>query len=348
LSKSTGTHRTALGTLDSIRELRVGIELEKPRIPQLEDVYRAREIVNRYLKPTPLLYSRRLSNLLGCQIYLKLENLQPTRAFKVRGGVYYMERMKNRALSGGVITASTGNHAQSIAYAGSLFGVNVRIVMPHGVPQMKTEAIKDLGAEVVFYGTYFEEAREYAERLASQKGLLLVHAINEPLLYEGVGTMHLEVFEELSDIDVVINPIGGGSGASAACIVYKSLDPRVKVIGVQAEGAPAFYHSWRNGAMRSTEGVNTTAEGLATSRAYELPLRILREKLNDMVLVSDQEMRQAIRTILRATGQVAELSGAASTAAAFKIKDQLAGNKVVLLLTGGNIEPEQLARILLE
>ena len=318
------------------------------RIPHLDDVYAAREIVNRYLKPTPLLYSRRLSKLLGCEIYLKLENLQPTRAFKVRGGVYYMERMKEQALSHGVITASTGNHAQSIAYAGMLFGVNVRIVMPHGVPQMKTEAVKGLGAEVIFHGRYYEEAREYAERLASQRGFLHVHGINEPLLYEGVGTMHLEVFEELPDMDVVINPIGGGSGASAACIVYKSLNPLIKVIGVQAEGAPAFYNSWKKGTITPTDGVKTAAEGLATSRAYELPLRILREKLNDIILVSDQEMKQAIRAILHATGQVAELSGAASTAAAFKIKNELAGSKVVLILTGGNIEPGQLARILLE
>lgn len=322
--------------------------MEQLRIPQLQDVYAARDIVNRYLKRTPLLYSRRLSNLLGCQIHLKLENLQPTRAFKVRGGVWYMAKMREQAVSRGVITASTGNHAQSIAYAGSLFGVNVHIVMPHGVPQMKTEAIEELGAEVIFHGTYYEDAREYAERLASQRGFLHVHGINEPLLYEGVGTMHLEVFEELPDVDVVINPIGGGSGASAACIVYKSLDPRIKVIGVQAEGAPAFYHSWKNGAITSTDGVKTAAEGLATGRAYELPLRILREKLNDIVLVSDQEMKQAIKIILQTTGQVAELSGAASTAAASRIKEQLAGSKVVLLLTGGNVEPEQLARILLE
>ena len=279
---------------------------------------------------------------------MKLENLQPTRAFKVRGGINYMERMKEQALSHGVITASTGNHAQSIAYAGSLFGVDVRIVMPEGVPQIKTEAIKDLGAEVIFHGSYYEEAREYAERLASERGFLHVHGINEPLLYEGVGTMHIEVFEELPDVDLVINPIGGGSGASAACIVYKSLDPRIKVIGVQAEGAPAFYHSWKKGSIMSTDGVKTAAEGLATSRAYELPLRILREKLNDIVLVSDQEMKQAVKAILHATGQVAELSGAASTAAAFKIKEQLAGSKVVLLVTGGNIEPEQLERILRE
>jgi threonine dehydratase len=312
----------------------------------MEDVYAARDIVNRYLKPTPLLYSRRLSKLLGCEVHLKLENLQPTRAFKVRGGVHYMEKMKEQAQRRGVITASTGNHAQSIAYAGMLFGVNVRIVMPHGVPQMKTDAVNDLGAEVIFHGGYYEEAREYAEKLASERGFLYVHGINEPLLYEGVGTMHLEVLEELQDTEVVINPIGGGSGASAACIVYKSLNPRIKLIGVQAEGAPAFYHSWKKGVVMPPEGVKTTAEGLATSRAYELPLRILRERLDEIVLVSDQEMKEAVRNILVATGQVAELSGAASTAAAFKIKNELAGSKVVLILTGGNIEPEQLARIL--
>ena len=147
-------------------------------------------------------------------------------------------------------------------------------------------------------------------------------------------------------MDVVINPIGGGSGASAACIVYKSLNPRIRVIGVQAEGASAFYHSWKKGAIMPPEGVHTAAEGLATSRAYELPLRILRERLDDIVLVSDHQMKQAVGTILQATGQVAELSGAASTAAAFKIKNKLAGSNVVLMLTGGNIEPEQLAQIL--
>jgi len=322
--------------------------VEQQRIPQLQDVYDARIVVNRYLKPTPLIYSRRLSRHLGCEAYLKLENLQPTRAFKVRGGIHYMDRMKERAGSLGVITASTGNHAQSIAHAGMLFGVKVTIVMPHGVPQLKTEAVRELGAEVISHGSYYEESREYTEKLASERGYLHVHGINEPLLHEGVGTMHLEVIEEQPDVDVVVNPIGGGSGASSACIVYKALNPRIKVIGVQAEGAPAFYHSWKNGKMISTDGIKTAAEGLATSRAYELPLRILREKLDDIVLVSDDEMRQAVRNIFCATGQVAELSGAASTAAAFKIKDRLEGKKVALILTGGNIEPDQLARILQE
>lgn len=277
---------------------------------------------------------------------MKLENLQPTRAFKVRGGVYYMEKMKQQALSRGVIAASTGNHAQSIAYAGSLFGVEVRIVMPKGVPELKIEAVKDLGAEVITHGNYYEEAREHAERLVSEKKYLYVHASNEPLLHEGVATMHLEIIEEQPDIDIVINPIGGGSGASGACIVYKSLDPRIKVIGVQAEGAPALYRSWKDGVLRQTDGVKTAAEGLATAQAYELPLKILREKIDDIILVSDEEMKRAVKTIFVTTGQVAELSGAASTAGAFKIKDQLSGKNVALLVTGGNIQPNQLATIL--
>jgi len=318
------------------------------RVPQLADVYAARKVVNRYLKPTPLIHSHRLSNLLGCQAYLKLENLQPTRAFKIRGGIHYMCRMKDQAIEHGVVTASTGNHAQSIACAGSLLGAEVKIVMPHGVSRLKNEAVRDLGAEVITYGGYYEEAREYAEKLASEKGYLYVHGINEPLLYEGVGTMHLEIVEEQPDIDVVINPIGGGSGACGACIVYKAVDPRIKVIGVQAEGAPALYQSWKSGTIVSTAGVKTAAEGLAAGQAYELPLKILRQKLDDIVLVSDDEMREAVRNILYATGQVAELAGAASTAAAMKIKDKLNGKKVALLLTGGNIEREQLLQILQE
>jgi threonine dehydratase len=316
------------------------------RIPQLKDVYAARKTINHYLKPTPLIYSRRLSNLLACKVYLKLENLQPTRAFKVRGGIHYMDRTKREALSHGVVTASTGNHAQSIAYAGSLFGVQVNIVMPNGVPELKIEAVKDLGAEVITHGNYYEEAREYAERLVSEKQYIYVHASNEPLLHEGVATMHLEILEEQPDIDIVINPIGGGSGASGACIVYKTLDPRIKVIGVQAEGAPAFYRSWKDGVLRETNGVKTAAEGLATAQAYELPLKILREKLDDVVLVSDEEMKRAVKTIFITTGQVAELSGAASTAGAFRIKDQLKGKNVALLVTGGNIQSDQLASIL--
>ena len=316
------------------------------RLPTLQGVYDAKHVIRDYLKPTPLLYSRRLSRMLDCEVYLKLENLQPTRAFKVRGGVNYMSKLGSNGKSKAVITASTGNHAQSIAYAGSLFGVRVKIVMPNGVPNLKVEAVKDLGAEVIFQGRFYDEARRYAEELASKEGFLYLHGSNEPLLHEGVGTLHLEIFEERPEVDVVINPIGGGSGASGACTVYKTLNPRIRVVGVQAEGAPALYKSWKEGTIKPPEPVTTSAEGLATANAYELPFRVLRELIDEIVLVSDDEMKRAVKTIFLATGQVAELSGAASTAAAFKFRDQLKGKKVALVLTGGNIGPKQLSSIL--
>ena len=322
--------------------------MSSPRIPTLEGVYKAKKVISEYLKPTPLLFSRRLSKLLGCQLYLKLENLQPTRAFKVRGGIYYMKEIQRQAPNTTVVTASTGNHAQSIAYAGSLFGINVKIVMPKGVPPVKIEAIENLDAEVITYGGYFDEALQYSEKLAVEKGYICVHGINEPLLHEGVGTMHLEIIEEQPSIDVVINPIGGGSGASGACIVYKTLDPRIRVIGVQAEGAPAFYNSWKEGSIKQTERVTTVAEGLATAKAYDLSFRVLRKWIDNIVLVSDDELKRAVKTIFLATGQVAELAGAASTAAAFKMRDQLDGKKVALLVSGGNIQPKQLSEILMD
>jgi threonine dehydratase len=252
-----------------------------------------------------------------------------------------MNRMKEEASKKGVITASTGNHAQSIAYAGSLFDIDVKVVMPENVPNIKIESTKELGADVILKGQFFEQAREYAEKLARENGYLFVHSINEPLLYEGVGTMHLEVIEELPDVDIVINPIGGGSGTASACIVYKSVNPKIKVIGVQAEGAPAMFESLKSGSLVTKDGVNTKAEGLASARAYELPFRIFREKLDDIVLVSDEDLYEAVRIIFQTTRQVAELSGAASVAAALKkTKEIIRSKNVVLMLTGGNIGPE--------
>ena len=318
------------------------------RIPTFSDVFVANQTVRKFLKPTPLIYSKRLSRLLDCQAYVKLENLQPTNAFKVRGGVWYMSRMKDEASKKGVITASTGNHAQSIAYAGSLFDIDVKVVMPENVPEIKIESTKELGADVILKGQFFEQAREYAEKLARENGYLFVHGINEPLLYEGVGSMHLEVIEELPDVDIVINPIGGGSGAASACIVYKAVNPKIKVIGVQAEGAPAMYESLNSGSLVTRDRVDTKAEGLASAKAYELPFRIFREKrLDGIVLVSDDDLYEAVRIIFQTIRQVSELSGAASVAAALKqVKESVRSKKVVLMLTGGNISPEMFSKII--
>ena len=320
--------------------------MEAYRVPTLRDVYRARKVISRYLPRTPLVYAPRLSRILGFDTYLKLENTLPTRAFKVRGGVYYLYVKQNEAVKRGVVTASTGNHGQSIAYAASLFGAEATVVLPHGVPKVKIEALKSLGANVVLWGRVFEEAREYAEKLARERGLLYVHPVNEPLLYPGVATMHLENLEDMPDLDAVINPIGGGSGASGAVVVFKSADPRVKVIGVQAEGANSFYLSWRSGRLVSTGRAETIAEGLATSKAYEYPFTILRSRIDDIVLVSDEEILNAVKNLLEYEGVVAEPAGAAALAAAMRIRDRLRGRKIVVMVTGGNIDPELLESLI--
>ncbi|MEM3691003.1 MAG: threonine/serine dehydratase [Candidatus Korarchaeum sp.] len=311
----------------------------------LRDVFRARSMISRYLPRTPLIHSRRISEALGCSVYLKLENLQPTKAFKVRGGVYFAMLRKEEAVRRGLIAASTGNHGQSIAFAGKLIGADVIIVMPKNVPEVKVKAVRDLGADVIFHGDVYEQASEFAERLARERGHLFVHGVNEPTLYAGVATMHLENLEDLPDVNVIINPIGGGSGAVGAVTVAKAADPSIEVIGVQAEGAQSFYLSWKRGELVSTGRADTIAEGLATSRAYELPFSILREKLDDVVLVSDDEIRLAMRMLLEMEGQVAEPSGAAALAAAIKIRERLAGKKVIAMVTGGNVDPELVRKL---
>jgi len=301
-------------------------------------------VISKYVVRTPLRYSRRLSRLFGFDVYLKLENTQIMRSFKVRGGIHYMSVMGDEAIKRGVITASMGNHAQSVAYASLVFGARSTIVMPHGVSRVKVEALRDLGAEVIFHGKIFEEAREYAEKLAMDRGMLYIHPVNEILLYPGVATMHLENIEDLPDVDVVINPIGGGSGASGAVVVAKSVDPRIKVIGVQAEGAQSFYQSWLQKRLVSTGKADTIAEGIATSKAYELPFTILRDRIDNIVLVNDNEIIRAVKILAEVEGVIAEPAGAAALAAAVKLGSNLANKKVIVMVTGGNIDPEALVR----
>ena len=312
-------------------------------VPGLRDVYRARRVVERVLGRTPLLYSRPLSRLLGAEVYLKYECVLPTRAFKVRGMVYYVHARGD--LGEGVVVASTGNFAQAAAYAAGLAGVRCVVVMPEGVSRVKVEAVKALGGEVVFHGRVFDEALDYARWYAEREGLTFVHSVNEPLLYAGVGTMHLEVLEDLPDVEVVINPIGGGSGAGSAVIVYKTVDPSIRVVGVQAEGAPSVYLSLKRGELVATGRADTRAEGLATSRTYELAFKILHGRIDDVVLVSDGEMLEAARMLYEAERIIPELAGAAPLAAALKLREGLRGRRVVLMVTGCNVDGETLSAI---
>lgn len=314
----------------------------------LNDVYDASKTIAKYLPKTPLIHSLNLSKQLDCNAYVKLENTLPTGAFKIRGGINLIANLTPKEKQQGVIAASTGNHAQSIAYAAQLFNVKATIGMPENANPIKAEATRNFGATVTFHGKDYDEARTWVETQAKQKKHRYIHSANEPLLIAGVGTLYLEIMQDQPDIDVIIVPIGGGSGAASACITAKALNPNVKIIGVQAENAPAVYQSWKNRTLMETKSASTFAEGLATRVTFKMTFDILCRMIDDIVLVSEEEIKQAILTLLETTHQLAEGAGAASTAGAFKLREQLRGKKIALPLTGGNLTLETLQAILEE
>jgi len=315
--------------------------------PTFKDILAAREFIAPYLPKTPLVRIDKLSALLGCDYYAKLENLQPVGAFKVRGGVNLVGTASENERCSGLISASTGNHGQSIAYAGRLFDAKVIIYAPaEQVNESKMQAMRALGAEVRLHGRDFDEARIEAERVARTEGCRFVHSANEPKLIAGVGTIGLEIFEDLPDVDLIIAPAGGGSCASGNSIVAREMNSRVQVIATQSASAPAMWHAWKSRSLDPYPTMQTEHEGLATRVPFEMTNRILWELLSDFVLVSDEQINEAIRLLARHGKQVAEGAGAASLAAAIKLRDQLQGKKVVGILTGGNITPERFGRML--
>jgi threonine dehydratase len=313
--------------------------------PTFNDVLAARERISRYLLPTALNRYPALDALVGTETWVKHENHQPICAFKIRGGINLVSQLSDNERRRGVITASTGNHGQSIAYAAQLFGVRAIVCVPEGANPVKVASIRGLGAEIVTHGVDFDEARVHAAQLAEEDGYRYIHSGNEPHLIAGVGTYALEILERQPDIEVIVVPIGGGSGASGTCIVAKAVNPKIQVIGVQSAEAPAAHKSWK--ARRLLEDrMGTIAEGLATRTAFELPQRILWEQLDDFVLVPDAEIRAAVRLMIETTRNLAEPAGAAPLAAALQLKERLKGKRVALILSGSNITPAQLRDLL--
>jgi threonine dehydratase len=309
------------------------------------DVLSARRIVARTLRPTPLLRHALLHAETGLDLYVKHENHNPTSAFKIRGGLTLIASL-NADERRGVVTATTGNHGQSVALACQREGVPCTIVVPEGNNPEKNAAMRALGAEVIETGRDFDVAREYVERLHRERGLRYVHSANEPLLVAGVATYALEIFEDLPDADVILVPIGGGSGACGCALVRTWIGSGAKVIGVQAEGADAFARSWRTGTRVVGDAIATFAEGMATRVTFDLTFGILREQLDDLVTLSEEELMAGVRLALRGTHNLAEGAGAASLAAAVKLRGALEGKKVVCVMSGGNIDQATLARVL--
>lgn len=316
--------------------------------PTFEQIVAAREFIAPYLHKTPLIRVNAISELLDCDYYAKLENLQPTGAFKVRGGVNIVGTASDEERRRGIVAASTGNHGQSLAYAGRLFTTRVVIYSPaENVNHAKMQAIRNFGAEVRLHGEDFDAARQECERIANEEGFRYIHSANESKLIAGVGTIGLEIFEDVPDVDVIIVPAGGGSCASGNCIVAKELNPNVRVVAVQSEAAPAMWHAWRNRSLEPYPTMKTEHEGLATRVPFEMTNKILWELLSDFVLVTDGGINDAVKLMASHAKQVTEGAGAAPLAAAIKLRDNLRGKKVVGVVSGGNLPLERFAALLL-
>lgn len=314
--------------------------------PSYADVVAAADIIRPHMKPTPLYEWPALSRLLGCRYLLKHENHTPTTAFKVRGGLHLVARLPEEQKRRGIIACTTGNHGQSLAYACRRHGVRCVLVVPAVNNPDKVAAMKALGAELIEHGQDFDDARAHCESICQAQGLRYVHSANEPDLIAGVATYALEIFDDVPEPDVILVPVGLGSGICGTALVAAHRRPQTQVIGVQSELAPAVTLSWRAGQHIETGPPRTFAEGMATRVPAELTLAIMRRHVHDMVLVGEAELRSTIRLLLRVTHNLAEGAGAAATAAALGMRERLAGKTVVGILSGGNLDLRELAGIL--
>ena len=310
-------------------------------IPTLRDVYQARATISPYFPRTPLTYSAALSEALDAEVYLKHEEHLPLGAFKSRGGINLLAGMSEAERARGVITASSGNHGQSIASACRMFGVRALIGLPVDANPNKVASMESLGAQLIFHGANFDEAREHCERLAQEEGYRYVHPVNEPSLIAGVGTASLEIIEDLPDVEVMMLPIGGGSGVSGACVVAGAANPAIQVVAVQSEAAPAAYLSWQQGQLVAAP-MRTWVEGTATAVGYELPQQIIRHRLHDFLLVSDDDIKRAVAMLVEKAHTLAEGAGATALAGAVRHPETIRGKKVSITITGANITLAQL------
>jgi threonine dehydratase len=291
--------------------------------PKLTKVLRAHRVLAGHLPPTPMWSYPALNQVAGATVDLKHENTQAVGAFKVRGGLNLLAGLPDQERSRGVVTYSTGNHAQSIAYAARSCGVDCRVVMPRGASQVKVRAVQALGAAVVLHGADLGAAQAHAEQLAGDTGARLVGPGDEPALVAGVGTLYLEAFEAVPDLDAVVVPFGSGTGAAAACLVAAAVAPGCRIVAVQSSASPAAHDSWRSGACVQRPD-RTVVEGLATGRGFALPQRLLRTGLADFLLVSDAEVHAAQQLLASHAHTLAEGAGAAALAAVLATAD-LAG-----------------------
>jgi threonine dehydratase len=313
-----------------------------------DDVLATRTRLSRYLTPTPLRNYPQLDALLGAgtSLLIKHENHQPTCSFKVRNGLSFITGLTAAERTRGVVAASTGNHGQGIAYAAALHNVRATICVPVGNNPQKNAAMRAWGATVVEEGRDYDESVDVMMRLAREEDMVVAHSTNDRRVVAGAATMSLEMLEQAGRLDAIVIAVGGGSQSVGALTVARELAPTLRVYGAQSAGAPAIHDSWHARSPVTTDRANTFAEGVATRQPYELTFATLQEGLAGFITVTDAEIAEAIRLILRLTHNLVEGAGALGVAAALKLKDQLKGQRVGVIFSGGNLDTRVLQRIL--
>ena len=307
----------------------------------LSEIRSAGKRISPYIFRTPVRKYHAIDQLIGANVWVKHENFQPTGTFKLRGALNVISQLSDDQRGKGVIVASSGNFGQGVAYATEKIGGKSLVVVPIGANPDKVMAIQEMGSKIITFGENFDEAREEAERLSLDKGYFYIHSANNYELITGVATYGLEIINDLPDVEVVIVPVGGGSGVCGVGIAANLMNQNIKIIAVQSENAPAAYLSWRKGEIIVSK-MDTIAEGLATREGYELTQKIMSKVVHDFVLVSESELKEAVTLHLKMTHTLAEHAGAASLAAAIKMKEELKNKKVVIIHSGSNITFPQL------
>lgn len=312
----------------------------------LADIQDAKQEIHKHLEPSPLLHNSWLSESLGCQLYLKLENMQPIGSFKIRGAINRISKLTPAERKRGVIAASAGNHAQGVAWASRRLGVSATIVMPKGAPLVKIQNTRSLGAEVILEGDSYDQAFAHVRKTAQQTGRVIIPAFEDPAIIAGQGTIGLELVEQLPDLDVVIGSIGGGGMMAGISIALRELHPRAEIIGCQAAGAASMARSIQKGRPLELESVDTFADGIAVGRASPQLFRMLSGHLNRILVADDDSIAAAILTLLEKAKIVVEGAGALPLAVLERIRGKVRGKKVVLVISGGNIDVNIISRII--
>jgi threonine dehydratase len=321
-------------------------EKEQRAAVTIADIWEAHKLLKPRLHHTPLTASRTLSEMTGADIYLKAENMQRSGSFKVRGASYKLSRLSEQEYRRGVIAASAGNHAQGVAIAASQYGIPCTIVMPETAPLAKVMATQGYGASVVLHGFTYDDAYAHCLKLQEELGAVFIHAFDDPDIIAGQGTLGLEMLSDLPDADALVVPIGGGGLMSGIAIAARALRPDITIIGVQAAGAPSFRSSLDAGELRTTPAITTIADGIAVKRPGELTFSIIQRLVDDVVLVNDEAIIAAVLFLMERLKMLVEGAGAVGVAALLSGAVNLAGKKVLVPLTGGNIDINVVGRFI--